>query len=119
MTFLSFLHHYCKNDFAKKGEMLIAPAPRQAVIVFVRKIYGDPAGRKCYEYFMGGKTSCPDCGIPKALKTKKPIVTEEILLKENSRPIQVTTIPFQNSDEEWLVAEVNVDISERKRLEEV
>ena len=82
------------------------------------KVYGDPTGRKCYEYFMSGKAPCPGCGIPKALKTKKPTVTEEILAKENSRPIQVTTIPFQNSDREWLVAEVNVDISERKCAEE-
>ncbi|HUL38523.1 MAG TPA: PAS domain S-box protein [Thermodesulfobacteriota bacterium] len=82
------------------------------------KVYGDPTGRKCYEYFMGGKAPCPSCGIPKALQTKKPIVTEEILVKENSRPIQVTTIPFQNNDGEWLVAEVNVDISERKWMEE-
>ena len=38
--------------------------------------------------------------------------------KEGNRPIQVTTIPFQSEDGEWLVAEVNVDISERKRIEE-
>jgi PAS domain S-box-containing protein len=82
------------------------------------KVYGDPTGRKCYEYFMGGKAPCPDCGITKALKTKKPTVTEEILSKENNRPIQVTTIPFQNSKGEWLVAEVNVDIAERKQAED-
>jgi len=54
----------------------------------------------------------------KALQTKSIIVTEEVLLKENSRPIQVTTIPFQNDAGEWLVAEVNVDIAERKQAEE-
>ena len=82
------------------------------------KTYGDQTGRKCYEYFMGGSAPCPGCGIPRALKKKKPTVTEEILVKENCRPIQVTTIPFQNSNGEWLVAEVNLDISERKRIEE-
>ena len=61
------------------------------------KVYGDPTGKKCYEYFMGGKAPCPGCGIPRALETKKPAVTEEILVKENSRPIQVTTIPFQDA----------------------
>ena len=81
-------------------------------------VYGDPAGKKCYEYFMGGKQVCPGCGIPRALATKKPVVTEAILIKENNRPIQVTTIPFQNEKGEWLVAEVNVDITERKRVEE-
>ncbi len=82
-----------------------------------KKVYGEPAGRKCYEYFMGRSEICPGCGIPKALETKSITVTEEVLVKEGNRPIQVTTIPFQNEDGEWLVAEVNVDISERKKLE--
>jgi len=82
------------------------------------KVYGDPAGKKCYEYFMGRKGVCLRCGIIEALKTKKPIVTEEVLVKENNRHIQVTTIPFKNEAEEWLLAEVNVDITERKKMEE-
>jgi PAS domain S-box-containing protein len=82
------------------------------------KVYGDPTAKKCYEYFMGRTEVCPGCGIPKALKTRVTAVTEEILVKEGNRPIQVTTIPFQNSRGEWLVAEVNVDITERKRAEE-
>jgi two-component system cell cycle sensor histidine kinase/response regulator CckA len=81
------------------------------------KVYGTPTSKKCYEYFMGRNEICPGCGIPKALKTKTTTVTEEILVKEANRPIQVTTIPFQNSTGEWLVAEVNVDITERKRAE--
>jgi PAS domain S-box-containing protein len=83
-----------------------------------KRVYGDPIGKKCYEYFMGRNEVCPDCGIVKALETKSIAVTEEVLVKENNRPIQVTTIPFQNDKGEWLVAEVNVDITERKRVEE-
>ncbi len=83
------------------------------------KVYGDPAGKKCHEYFMGRKEVCSSCGIPEALKTKKPVITEEVLVKENNKPVQVTTIPFQNEVGEWLFAEVNVDITERKRVEEV
>jgi PAS domain S-box-containing protein len=83
-----------------------------------KKVYGDPTGKKCYEYFMGRSEACPGCGIMKALETKSIVVTEEVLVKENNRPIQVTTIPFQNDKGEWLVAEVNVDITERKRTEE-
>jgi PAS domain S-box-containing protein len=84
-----------------------------------QKVYGDPTGKKCYEYFMDRSQVCPGCGIPKSLQTKSITVSEEILVKENNRPIQVTTIPFQNEKGEWLVAEVNVDISERKKAEEV
>jgi len=83
-----------------------------------QKVYGDPTGRKCYDYFMGSDQPCPGCGIVKALHTKSPTVTEEVLVKENSLPIQVTTIPFQNKAGEWLVAEVNVDITERKKAED-
>ncbi|MCU0652304.1 MAG: diguanylate cyclase, partial [Candidatus Omnitrophica bacterium] len=83
-----------------------------------KKIYGNPNGKKCYEYFMDKKDPCPECGVRKALETKSVVITEETLFKENNRPIQVTTIPFQDKNGEWLVAEVNVDISKRKRIEE-
>ncbi len=83
-----------------------------------KKIYGEPAGRKCYEYFMGKDKACSTCGIPRALKTKRSIVTEEVLPRENNRVIQVHTIPFRNPDGEWLVAEFNIDITERKKAEE-
>jgi PAS domain S-box-containing protein len=83
-----------------------------------QKIYGDPAGKKCYEYYMGRTDICPGCGVVKALETKSPQVTEEVLVREGNRPIQVTTIPFQDENGEWLCAEVNVDITERKQAEE-
>lgn len=81
------------------------------------KIYGNPKGKKCYKYFMDRNTVCHDCGVKKALETKNTIVTEEVLAKEGNRPIQVTTIPFKNAKGEWLVAEVNVDMTEKKRLD--
>ena len=82
-----------------------------------QKVYGDPKGRKCHEYFMGARAVCPGCGIPSALTTRQTTVSEEVLPKEGNRSIQVTTIPFQDENGEWLVAEVNVDITERKRAE--
>ncbi|HPG30920.1 MAG TPA: ATP-binding protein, partial [bacterium] len=83
------------------------------------KVYGDYRGRKCYEYFMGNASICNGCGVSIALQTKKITVTEEILFKENNRHIQVTSIPFQDSKSgEWLAAEVNVDITDRKLLED-
>lgn len=82
-----------------------------------KKVYGDPEGRKCYEYFMDRTSPCFGCGVIRALETKRPVVTEEYLLKEGNRPIQVTSIPFQDENGEWLVSEVNVDISVRKMIE--
>ncbi len=83
-----------------------------------QRLYGDYIGRKCYEYFMGRSEICPGCGIITALETKSQVVAEQTLVKEGNRPIQVTSIPFQDESGNWLVAEVNVDITERKKAEE-
>ncbi len=82
-----------------------------------RRSYGPYEGRKCYEYFHGADHPCSECGIPKALETKQVVVYESTLPKEGNRPIQVSTIPFQDENGEWLVAELNIDITERQQLE--
>jgi PAS domain S-box-containing protein len=82
------------------------------------KIYGDYTGRKCYEYFEGRNSTCPTCGISQALKTKTTAVTEEVLPKEGNRHVQVVTVPFHDEEGQWLFAEVNIDITERKKAEE-
>jgi PAS domain S-box-containing protein len=83
-----------------------------------QKVYGDPTGRKCYEYFNGLSAPCPGCGIPKALATKLPVITDEVIPREGNRPIEVHILPFQNADGQWLVAEINIDITDRKKASE-
>ncbi|MDD5428392.1 MAG: PAS domain S-box protein [Candidatus Omnitrophica bacterium] len=83
-----------------------------------QKVYGDPSGKKCYEYFMGRSTKCPKCGIRKAFATKMPVVTEEVLVREKNRVIQVTTIPYKDEKGKWLVAEINVDVTAQKKTEQ-
>lgn len=80
--------------------------------------YGDWRGKKCFEYFMGRKSSCPGCAVEEAFRTKKIVVSEETLAKEGGRPIQVTTIPYQDKNGQWLAAEVNVDITQKKKIDE-
>lgn len=82
------------------------------------RIYGDWTGKKCYEYFMNRKTACSACSVREVFRTKKIIVTEEKLIKEGNRPIQVTSIPFKDKNNEWLVAEVNVDMTEKNKIDE-
>ncbi len=82
-----------------------------------KKQYGDASGRKCYQYFMGRDSVCPDCGIPKARETGQRVVYESYMNREK-RWVQVTTIPYQDQDGKKLYAEVNVDITERKASEE-
>ena len=83
-----------------------------------QKVYGDFRGRKCHEYFMGQKSMCEGCRIPEALGTRTMTVAEHDLPREGGRIIRVTTLPFQDAHGEWLVAEVNVDITDRKKAEE-
>lgn len=83
-----------------------------------QKVYGQPAGRKCYEYFNDRNSPCETCGIPRALATKQVILSEQVLPKENNRIVEVHTTPFQNPQGEWLVAEFKIDITERKRVEQ-
>ncbi len=83
-----------------------------------QKVYGDPSGRKCHEYFMGLDHPCPTCRIPKALETREKVISEEVLPLEGNRVIEVHAIPFQERSGEWLVAEFNVDVTERKKSEE-
>jgi len=83
-----------------------------------QKLYGLPDGKKCYEYFMGRNEVCPGCGAAKALETKTTVVKETVLVKEGNRPVQVTSIPFVGRNGEWLTAQVYVDITERKKMEE-
>jgi len=83
-----------------------------------QKLYGLPDGKKCHEYFMGRNEVCPGCGAAKALETKTTVVKEAVLFKEGNRPVQVTSIPFVGRNDEWLTAQVYVDITERKKMEE-
>ncbi|MFA4919498.1 MAG: ATP-binding protein [Thermodesulfovibrionales bacterium] len=83
-----------------------------------QKLYGLPDGKKCYGYFMGRNEVCPGCGAAKALETKTTVVKETVLVKEGNRPVQVTSIPFVGRNGEWLTAQVYVDLTERKKMEE-
>ena len=83
-----------------------------------QEIYGPHEGRNCFEYFTGRDVSCETCGLTKAFHTRQIVVQEDTVAREGNRPVQVTNIPFQNDAGKWLVAEVSVDISERKRMEE-
>jgi PAS domain S-box-containing protein len=81
-------------------------------------IYGAYEGKKCHEYVRGLDHPCPECAVLEALAAKQAVVRDRVLPREGGRPTQVTTIPFQAENGEWLVAEVSVDITERKQLEQ-
>ncbi len=82
-----------------------------------QKDLGSPEGKLCYEYFRGRSTVCDGCAMQRALKTHKIQVLEQTLPREGNRPTQITALPYQDDSGKWLVAEVIVDISERKKAE--
>jgi len=82
-----------------------------------RKLLGDPRGRSCHEYFRGSSVPCPECAMQAALRTRKVQVREQSLPNEDNRVTQVTALPYQNESGKWMVAEVIVDITERKHAE--
>ncbi|MFO7626451.1 MAG: PAS domain S-box protein [Candidatus Fermentibacteraceae bacterium] len=83
-----------------------------------RRIHGDPSGVKCYTYFMGIDAPCLNCGIPRALETGETQIVEQVLLSEDNRVVEVHSIPFRDAHGRRLVAEFNLDITRRKKLEE-
>lgn len=101
---------------ATKSNLDIVDAEYNMIYVdpILVKTYGDYKGKKCYEYFLGRSSPCAECGVAKALATKKPVVTQESLMKEGNRRIEVTTVPFQDKNGKWLAAEVSVDIAHRE-----
>jgi len=82
------------------------------------KLYGKWQGRKCYEYFQSRTDPCTDCSLQIALRTKQTAVVEQTLVTEGNRLVQTTAIPYQDRGGKWLVAEISVDISEHKKVEE-
>jgi signal transduction histidine kinase/ActR/RegA family two-component response regulator/HAMP domain-containing protein len=82
-----------------------------------RRRYGDYSGQTCYRYFMGRDLPCADCGLIHAIGSGQVTVTEKILPKEGNRPVLVTSFPYRDEKGEKLVAEVSVDLRERRRLE--
>ncbi len=79
--------------------------------------YGDPAGRKCYEYFRARSEPCQACAMSQARETGKVAVSESTMPREENRPVQLTSIPFRGDDGRPLYATVFVDLSDRKRME--
>jgi len=82
------------------------------------QVYGEPSGRKCYEYFKNRSEVCPDCGAHRALETQEIVVTKQQLPKENEKIVQVHAVPFQDVTGQWFVANYTADITDVKRVEQ-
>jgi len=82
-----------------------------------KRRYGEINGKRCFEYIMERDAPCSDCHIGDVLKRKRKIVEERTLPRENDRPVQITSFPFAGPDGKTHIAQVYVDITERKKVE--
>jgi PAS domain S-box-containing protein len=81
-----------------------------------RELFGDPGDRPCYEAFYGRKKPCDPCITLRVLETGAPQTWEWTSNKDRTYMICVDLFPSE--DDENLVLEIGIDITERKRAEE-
>jgi len=82
-----------------------------------REQYGSPEGRYCYEVIHGLGGPCEECLTFLPFKTQRPQVWETV--KPSGRVLQIYDYPFYDIDGSPLVLELGIDITERKKAEEM
>jgi PAS domain S-box-containing protein/putative nucleotidyltransferase with HDIG domain len=82
-----------------------------------RDEFGESHGRYCYEYCFGKKEPCDFCQTYNVLKTAKPHHWQ-ITTTDNAKVIDVYDFPFTEVDGSSMILEVDIDITERQRLQE-
>jgi PAS domain S-box-containing protein len=84
---------------------------------FFRERFGDPGGRPCYQVMRGYNAPCENCQIMMVLDTHEP--QEREWTHQGERSYHTYDYPFADSDGSPLILELGIDITERKRAEEV
>jgi len=82
-----------------------------------RDEFGESHGRYCYEYCFGKKEPCDFCQTYNVLKTAKPHHWQ-ITTTDNAKVIDLYDFPFTEVDGSSMILEVDIDITERQRLQE-
>jgi len=81
----------------------------------VRKLFGDPSGRLCYEVFGGRTSPCPTCPTFDVFETGCSVEWE--FSDNDGRTFIIYDYPYEDETGESLVLEMGVDITELKRVE--
>lgn len=83
---------------------------------FFRERFGDPLGRRCYEYLFGRSEPCEICDAYKALKNMAPVEWE--WTGPDKRNYYIYDFPFTDADGSTLILEAGIDISELKQAQD-
>jgi len=82
-----------------------------------REKFGDDNGRHCYDYIFGRKGPCEFCEAYNVLKTGKPHHWE-CKSPDGLSIIDIYDFPFTDTDGSPLILEMDIDITERKKIED-
>ena len=84
---------------------------------FFRERFGESGGKRCYEYLFGRSEPCEICGTYSVLKTNGPHHWE--WTGPDNRNYDIFDFPFIETDGTTLILEIGIDITERKRAEDM
>jgi PAS domain S-box-containing protein len=84
---------------------------------FFRERFGDPGGQPCYQVMRGYNAPCEDCHVMQVLDAHEP--QEREWTHRGGRSYHTYDYPFADSDGSPLILELGIDITERKRAEEI
>ena len=80
-----------------------------------RERFGEPRGRRCYEFLFGRTEPCETCETYTVLKSGKPHHWE--WTGPDAREYDVHDFPFTDTDGSPLILEMGLDVTKRKRAE--
>jgi PAS domain S-box-containing protein len=78
--------------------------------------FGESHGKRCFEYLFGRSQACEICESYKVMKTKAPHHWE--WTGPDGRLYDIHDFPFTDTDGSFLILEMGIDITERKRAED-
>jgi PAS domain S-box-containing protein len=84
---------------------------------FFRERIGDPGDQPCYQVLHGFNAPCNECQVMRVLETHEP--QEREWVHRGGRIYHAYVYPFADSDGSPLILELGIDITERKRAEEI
>lgn len=81
-----------------------------------RESFKEPAGRRCYEFLFDRDTPCETCESYTVMKTRAP--HHWFWTGPNGRDYDIYDFPFTDTDGKFMILEMGIDITERRKAEQ-
>jgi PAS domain S-box len=83
---------------------------------YFRETFGEPKGRRCYEFLFNFTKPCTECETFTVHRTRAP--HHWFWTGPNGRDYSIYDYPFTDTDGSFLILEMGIDITEQKKAEE-